>query len=141
MLHHYSQEHLSNAFFFLNINLFWISRELRFRVCNHGVCVCVCVCVCVHVLSHFSCVQLCATLWTVAHQAPLSMDFSTQEYMSWLPCPPPGDLVTQGSSLQLLHWQARSLPLVPPGKPPNASIRRTSHSRVLYKQLCRRQRN
>ena len=30
--------------------------------------------------------------WTVAHQAPLSMGFSRQEYWSWLPCPPPGDL-------------------------------------------------
>ena len=31
-------------------------------------------------LSHFSCVQLYVTLWTVAHQAPLSMEFSRQEY-------------------------------------------------------------
>ena len=30
------------------------------------------------------------TLWTVAHQAPLSMGFSRQEYWSGLPCPPPG---------------------------------------------------
>ena len=32
------------------------------------------------VLSHFGRVQLCATLWTVAHQAPLSMEFSRQEH-------------------------------------------------------------
>ena len=31
-------------------------------------------------------------LWTVAHQAPLSMGFSRQEYWSGLPCPSPGDL-------------------------------------------------
>ena len=31
-------------------------------------------------------------LWTVAHQAPLSMEFSRQEYWSGLPCPPPEDL-------------------------------------------------
>ena len=37
-------------------------------------------------------VQLFATLWTVAHQAPLSIGFSRQEYWSGLPCPPPGDL-------------------------------------------------
>ena len=43
------------------------------------------------VLSHLSRVQLFATLWTVAHQAPLSMGFSRQEYLSGLPCPPPGD--------------------------------------------------
>ena len=35
--------------------------------------------------------QLCATPWTVAHQAPLSMGFSRQESWSGLPCPPPGD--------------------------------------------------
>ena len=43
-------------------------------------------------LSHFSHVQLLATPWTVAHQAPLSMAFSKQEYWSGLPYPPPGDL-------------------------------------------------
>ena len=43
------------------------------------------------VLSHFSGVQLFAILWTVAHQAPLSMGFSRQEYWSGLPCPPSGD--------------------------------------------------
>ena len=55
------------------------------------MCVCVCVCVCVHmcVLSH---VQLFATPWTVAGQAPPSMEFSRPEYQSGLPCPNPGDL-------------------------------------------------
>ena len=43
------------------------------------------------VLSHFSRVRLCATPWTVACQAPLSMGFSRQEYWSRLPCPPPGN--------------------------------------------------
>ena len=43
-------------------------------------------------LSPFSRVQLFAIPWTVAHQAPLSMEFSMQEYWSGLPCPPPGDL-------------------------------------------------
>ena len=43
-------------------------------------------------LSHFGHVQLCETLWTVAHQAPLSMGFSRHEYWSGLPCLPPGDL-------------------------------------------------
>ena len=36
------------------------------------------------------------TPWTVAHQAPLSMGFSGQEYWSRLPCPPPGDLPNPG---------------------------------------------
>ena len=44
------------------------------------------------VLSCFSHVQLCVTLWTVVCQAPLSVRFSRQEYWSRLPCPPPGDL-------------------------------------------------
>ena len=47
-------------------------------------------------LSRFSHVQLFVTLWAVAHQAPLSMGFSRQEYWSGLPCPPPGDLPSPG---------------------------------------------
>ena len=39
------------------------------------------------VLSRFSRVRLCATPWTAVHQAPLSMEFSRQEYWSGLPCP------------------------------------------------------
>ena len=44
-------------------------------------------------LSCFSHVQLCVTLWIVPRQAPLSMGFSRQEYWNGLPCPPPGDLL------------------------------------------------
>ena len=40
-------------------------------------------------LSHFSRVQLCATPWTAAYQAPLSMGFSRQEHWSGLPFPSP----------------------------------------------------
>ena len=47
------------------------------------------MCVCC-VLNHFSHVWLFVTLWTVTHQASLSMGFSRQEYWSGLPCPPPG---------------------------------------------------
>ena len=43
-------------------------------------------------LSHFSHVQLSATLWTVARQAPPSMGFSRQEYWNGSPFPSPGDL-------------------------------------------------
>ena len=39
-------------------------------------------------LSHFSGVWLFATLWTIAHQAPLCMGFSRQEHWSGLSCPP-----------------------------------------------------
>ena len=54
------------------------------------------VAICVCMRSCFSCVWLFATLWTVAHQAPLSMGFSRQEYWSGLPCPSPGDLPGPG---------------------------------------------
>ena len=52
---------------------------------------------CAFVLSHFSHAQLCAILWTVACQAPLSMGFSRQEYWSRWPWPPPGDLLDPGT--------------------------------------------
>ena len=48
------------------------------------------------VLSHFSCVQLFVTIWTVVHQPPLFIWFHKQEYWSGLPCPPPGDLPHPG---------------------------------------------
>ena len=55
------------------------------------------------VLSHLSHVLFFATLWIIACQAPLSMGFSRQKSWSGLPCPPPGDLLTQGLNLCLLH--------------------------------------
>ena len=39
----------------------------------------------------FSCVHLFVTPWTVAWQAPLSMEVTRQDYWSELPCPPPRD--------------------------------------------------
>ena len=48
------------------------------------------------VLSCFSRVWLFATLWTIAHQAPPSMGFSSQEHWSGLSCPSPGDLPDPG---------------------------------------------
>ena len=45
---------------------------------------------------------LSATSWTVAHQAPLPMEFSRQEYWSGLPFPPPGDLPDPGIELKSL---------------------------------------
>ena len=46
-----------------------------------------------------SCVQFFVTPWTVAHQVPLSMGYSRQEYWSGLPFPPPGDLPDPGMEL------------------------------------------
>ena len=71
-------------------------------------------------LSRFSHAQLYATLWSVAHQTPLSMGFSKQEYWSGLHALLQGIFLTQGSNphlLYLLHWQVGSLPLAPPEKP------------------------
>ena len=70
-------------------------------------------------LSCFSCLQLFAIPWTVVHQAPLSKGFFWQEYWNGLPFPTPGDLPHPGITclLCLLHWQADSLPLAPPGNP------------------------
>ena len=51
-----------------------------------------------------------ATQWTVAFQAPLSMEFPRQ-YWSGLPCLPPGIFPTQRLNPCLMHWQSDSLPL------------------------------
>ena len=57
-------------------------------------------------LSHFSRVQLFATLWLVALQAPLCMGYSSQENWSGLPCPPPGDLSNPGIEPVFLTFPA-----------------------------------
>ena len=55
-----------------------------------------------------SCVWLFATPRTVARRAPLSVEFSRQEYWNGLPCPPPGDLYNPGfefmSDLHMFKW-------------------------------------
>ena len=56
-----------------------------------------------------SCVPLYAAPWAVAHQAPLSMGFSRQEYWSGLPGPPPGDLPNPGIEPGSPALQADSL--------------------------------
>ena len=69
----------------------------------HLLCVCVC---------GFSCAgQLFATLWAVACQAPLSMQFSRQEYWSWWPFPSPGVLPNPEIEPTSPAWQEASLPL------------------------------
>ena len=71
--------------------------------------------------------QLCPTLcdlWTVAHQAPLSMGFSRQEYWSGLPFPSPGDLPDPGIEPSSPTLQADALTSAPPGKPLQRIARR-----------------
>ena len=62
-------------------------------------------------------VQLFATPWTIACQAPPSMGFSRQEYWSGLPSPSPGDLPNPGIEPRSPTLQTDSLPAQPPGKP------------------------
>ena len=64
-----------------------------------------------------SCVQLFATPWTAAYQAPRSMGFSRQEYWSGLPLPSSGDIPDSGMEPRSPILQADSLPSELPGKP------------------------
>ena len=61
-----------------------------------------------------SCVQLFATPWTVAHQAPPSMEFSRQQYWSGLPFPSPGYLPDPGIEPRSPTLQADTLLSEPP---------------------------
>ena len=63
--------------------------------------------------------KLCLTvcdLWTVAHQAPLSMGFPGQEYWSGLPVPSPGDLLKPGIKPMFPALADRFFTTEPPGK-------------------------
>ena len=72
-------------------------------------------------LSHFSRVRLFVTLWTIAHQTPLSRELSRQEYWSGLPLewvvPPARDLLNPGIKYMSSALQADSLPLSHWGSP------------------------
>ena len=73
------------------------------------------ICVCM-----LSCVQLYETLLTVACQAPLSMEFSRQEYWNRLPFPTPGDLSNPRINLHLTSPELAGgffFTTAPPGKP------------------------
>ena len=60
-----------------------------------------------------SCIQLFVTSWSVAHQAPLSMRFSRQEYWNGLPFPPAGDFPNPRIVPSLLCWQVDSTTELP----------------------------
>ena len=95
-----------------------IYNSVKYSICYSGCDVMMCSLTLLWCagLSRFSRVRLFVTEWTVVCQAPLSIGFPRQG----LPFPAPGIFLTQGSNpclLHLLHWQAGSLPLAPPGKP------------------------
>ena len=73
------------------------------------------------VMKLLSCVQLFVTPWTVAHQAPPSMEFSRQEYWSGLPFASPRDLSDPGVKPMSSALQADSLPLSHQGNPHSAA--------------------
>ena len=77
------------------------------------------VCLTTWKCSSLSHVQLFATPWTVARQAPLPMGFSRQEYWSGKPFPPPGDLVDSGMDPGSPALQADSYCLSRQGSPSN----------------------
>ena len=90
----------------------WIPAlcQLYFYIINHSI---TCILSNVHMclLSRFSRVWLFVTPWTIAFQAPLSLEFSSQEYWGGLSCPPPGDLPDSrikpsSPALQVIlyHW-------------------------------------
>ena len=68
-------------------------------------------------VSHSVMSDFCATPWTVAHQAPLSMEFSMQEYRSGVPFPSPGYLSNPGIEPRSPALWTDSLAADPPGKP------------------------
>ena len=100
---------------FLKVFIEFVTVLLPFYVLVFGHKVCGILASPVCMLSHSSCVKLLVIPWTVACQAPLLMGFIRQEYLSGLPCPPPGDLLDPGikSVSPALHG---SLPTEPPGK-------------------------
>jgi len=80
----------SNTLILFSFSFPWSSLLLNLCVEFFSLLIVLCMLSC---LSH---VWLFVTLWTVAHQAPLSIGFSRQEYWSGLPCTPPGDLPDPG---------------------------------------------
>ena len=76
-----------------------------------------------------SVVQLFVIAWTVACQAPLTMEFSRQEYWSGLPCPPKGDLPNPGIEPRFPTLQEDSLPTELPGAA-------NKHSKPVHSKVC-----
>ena len=98
-------------------------------VCQREADVYIRIQICV-MLSSCSVISDFATIpWTVAHQAPLSMGFSRQEYWNGLPFPSPGHLPDPGIEARSPASLADSLPLSHPGKP-NKYIETLKHIHI-----------
>ena len=87
-------------------------------------------------LSH---VQIFATPWTVAYQAPQSMEFSRQEYWSGLPFPSPGDLPNSEIQPRSPALPANCLPAEPanslPAEPIGKAISQEADANQNYDEL------
>ena len=77
-------------------------------------------------------VRLFATPWTVAYQAPPSIEFSRQEYWSGLPFPSPGDLPDPGNKPGCPQCRQMVYPLESPGNPVTKQYKRVITSRITY---------
>ena len=97
------------------------------------VCVCVCVCACARA-QLLSRVRFFASLWTVASQAPLSLEFSRQEYWSALPSPAVGGLPDAGIKPRSLMSSALVGGFLTTEPPLSSPLQEKSASPVL---LCR----
>ena len=84
-----------------------LTLKLKLQYSGHLLCVCV----------RRSVMSNSATPWTVAHQAPLSMELSRQEYWVVLPFPSPGDLRDTGIESRSPALHVSALLSEPPGKP------------------------
>ena len=73
--------------------ILWNKVNIFLKRLSIKCCYRVCVSVCAQLLSR---AWRFATLWTAAHQAPLSLGFSRWEYWRWLSSPPAGDLSDPG---------------------------------------------
>ena len=87
---------------------------------------------------HFSRVQVFVTPWTIARQAPLSSRLSRQEYWSWFPILPLGDLFKPGIKPASPALQADSLPLSHRGRPYIFSITYKSTIQTGLEGVCSR---
>ena len=98
-----------------------IKIEIQLKIKTHSsVCIYHCKkrdCLWILKVKSLRRVQLFATPWTVAYEAPLSMGFSRQECWSELPFPSPGDLPNPGIKPGSPALRVDALPSEPPGKP------------------------
>ena len=101
----------------------------RFASCLVWAGCAVCVCLRAKLLSR---VQFCATSWTVARQAPLSMGFSRQEYCSGQPFPPLGDLPNPGIEPSSLMSSALAGRFFTLGSPGQGSLSEAGHGVGVY---------